>query len=214
MLDLSPMKSREVQRNEQRDRILLAARELFAERGPDAVSVAEVAEEAGVSRATVFNQFGSKHALLEGITENTLKGYSALLDAALTAVDTPVPDLLRGLFESMGAGIEEQRRFHRAVFREIAKLTLGLDEGGPGQLARQSALDRLVKLIVRGQERGELTRDYRSADLATAFDSLVFGTITHWLYDDASESLREQMKRAAEVFLGSLLVHGERSAGP
>ena len=37
-----------------------------------------------------------------------------------------------------------------------------------------------------------------------AFDSLVFGTITHWLYDDASESLRLRMQRAAEILLGSV----------
>ena len=186
---------------EQRERILLAARDLFAERGPDAVTVADVAEAAGVARATVFNHFGSKHALLEGITAQVLHGYEALLQNALAADDVPVPTLVHAIFDRMGAGIEDERRFHRAVFREIAKITLGLDEGGAGQVSRQRALTLLEKLLARGQDRGELSREHRCDDLATAFDSLVFGTVTHWLYDDVSEPLHDRMLRAARVFL-------------
>ena len=55
-----------------RGRILVAAQQLFADHGPDEVTMTEVAKEAGVARATVFNQFGSKHALIEAITENVL----------------------------------------------------------------------------------------------------------------------------------------------
>lgn len=193
---------RREQRSDRRARILAAAGELFAEYGPDAVSVADVAEAAGVSRATVFNHFGSKRALLEGITEAVLADYEVLLENALADRETPVPVLVRALFSFMGAGIEATRRFHRAVFREIARLSLGLDEGGPGQVARQAALDRLEELLERGQQQGELRAEHRPADLAMAFDSLVFGTITHWLYDDASESLQLRMERAADVFLG------------
>ena len=192
-------------RDERRCSILLAARTLFADRGPEAVTVAEVADQARVARATVFNHFGSKHALLEAITEDVLHGYNRLLEDALAATEVPVPGLVRSLFESMGAGIEEQRRFHRAAFREIAKLTLGPDEGGPGQIARQTALEQLVKLLARGQERGQLSLAHRPEDLAMAFDSMLFGTITHWLYDDESESLRVRMQRSAEVLLGPIV---------
>ena len=85
-----------------------------------------------------------------------------------------------------------------------AGASVGLEEGGPGQRARQGSLDRRVQPLTRGQARGELSRDHRPEDLATAFDSLVFGTITHGLYDDASEALELRMRRAAEVFLGGL----------
>jgi TetR/AcrR family fatty acid metabolism transcriptional regulator len=189
-------------RAERGARILEAARELFAENGADAVSMADVADAAGVSRATVFNHFGSKRALLEGITEGVLGDYTILLENALADRATPVPVLMRALFEVIGTGVEQQRRFHRAAFRELARLTLGLDEGGPGQIARQAALETLEQLVERGQRAGELRAELRAKDLAMAFDSLIFGTITHWLYDDASESLRLRMQRAVEIFLG------------
>jgi AcrR family transcriptional regulator len=197
-------------RDDQRARIVEAARRLFASRGPDEVTMAEVAKDAGVARATVFNHFGSKHALIEAITEDVIAFYQVMLRNALADEATPTPVLVRALFEQMGSGIEEDRRFYRGVFREIAKVRLGLDEGGVGQRAGEEALGLLVKLLARGQERGELSRAHRPEDLASGFDSLVNGTITHWLYGDASESLRERMRRAAEVFLGPV---EERAAG-
>src|SRR5262245_16817829 len=136
------MGRRDDQRAEVRDRILDAASTLFAEHGVDEVTVAEVADHAGVSRATVFNHFNSKHALVEGITERVLAFYVLMLDEALLDERTPVPILLRRLFEDMGKSIENERRFFRSVFREIARLQLGVDEGGPGQRATEAAHGR------------------------------------------------------------------------
>ena len=134
-------------------------------------------------------------------TEDVLAYYQGMLENALANRETPVPVLILSLFELMGLGIEEDRRFYRSVFREIAKIRLGLDEGTPGQRAGRTAIERLVHLMTRGQARGEITCDHRPEDLASAFDSLVNGTITHWLYDDATESLQLHMQRAAKVFL-------------
>ncbi len=38
--------------------------------------------------------------------------------------------------------------------------------------------------------------------MASAFDSLVFGTIVHWLYEARGEPLHARMLRAAEILLG------------
>jgi AcrR family transcriptional regulator len=206
---------RDQNRSEQRARIIDTAGRLFASRGADKVTMTEVATEAGVARATVFNHFGSKHALLEGITEDVIAHYQAMLRNAFNDTTTPTPLIVRALFEQMGAGIEEDRRFYRGVFREIAKIRLGLDEGGVGQQAGEEAVALLVQLLARGQQRGELSTSYGAEDLASAFDSLVNGTITHWLYGHAAEPLRERMQRAAEVFLGPVAVGpAARRPGP
>jgi AcrR family transcriptional regulator len=205
---------REENRSAQRERIVEAARRLFAQHGFDEVTMAEVAAEAGVARATVFNHFGSKHALVEGITEEVLKYYQGMLRNALADTATPTPMLVRALFDGMGAGIEEDRRFYRSVFREMEKIRLGLDEGGPGQQAGMAALELLVRLLSRGQERGELSRSLPAEDLASAFSSLVNGTIIHWLYADAADPLRQRMQRAAEVFLGAAVGPATRQPPP
>src|SRR5437667_6862056 len=145
---------RGLSRSDQRARVVDAARRMFANHGVEDVTMAEVAADAGVARATVFNHFGSKHALMEAITEDVIAHYQGMLRNALADTTTSTPVLVRALFEQMGAGIEEDQRFYRGVFREIAKIRLGLDEGGLGEQAGRAALDPLVKPLARGQEPG------------------------------------------------------------
>ena len=182
-------------------RVLDAATELFAERGFGEVTMAEIAAEADVARATVFNYFGSKHALIESITEGVLEVWGAMLDEALTDETTPVPTIVRHLCELMANGIESQRPLFRGVFREIARIQFGLDPGEVAQRASERALARLRELFERGQARGELSTAFSTETLATAFHSLTNGTITHWLYQDPRAPLAVRMHEAAEVFL-------------
>jgi AcrR family transcriptional regulator len=187
----------------QRERILNAAQALFASRGFETVTMAEIARRAGVARATVFNHFGSKGALIEAITESVFEYYAGMLDRALADERSSAPSLVRALFEGM-AGIEHLHGFYRGVFREITKILVGLDEGGPAARARSSALRKLERLLARGQSREELSNEFTAVDLASAFDSLANGTIVHWLYEDPTGSLRDRMRRAAEIFLGTV----------
>jgi AcrR family transcriptional regulator len=52
-----------------RERILCSARRLFAERGPDCVSMDEIAEAAGVGKGTLFRRFGSRAALAHAVLD-------------------------------------------------------------------------------------------------------------------------------------------------
>ena len=166
--------------------------------------MADVAEEAGVARATVFNHFGTKHALIEGILETILSSYRDLLAQALAQRETPVPDHVRALFEHMGVGIEDDPRFFRSVFREIARVNTGLDEGGAAQHAIREAMSLREQLLTRGQALEQIAKRFPAEDLAASFDSLVFGTITHWLYNDDAQPLHLRMRMAAEIFLGAV----------
>jgi len=188
-------------RDEQRQRVLDIAAELFAEHGVDDVTMAEIAARAAVARATVFNYFGSKQGIVEAITESVLDFYRAMLDTALADDSTPAPELLRGLCTEMALGIESHRNMFRGVFREIAFIQLGLDVGEVAQRANQDAADRLLRLIERGQARGELSSALPADALASAFHSLVNGTITNWLYQDPSRPLTHRMRDAVEAYL-------------
>jgi AcrR family transcriptional regulator len=199
-----PESPRSLKNRAQRERILDAARGLFASHGFDAVTMGDVAEQAGVVRATVFNHFGSKGALVEAITEGVLDAWSGMLDNALADETTSTPTLVRALFDHMGFGIEQFHGFYRGVFREIMKIQVGLEEGGVAVAANARAHAKLERLIARGQQRGDLSRGFASDDLVGTFMSLANGTITHWLYEAAVGSLRERMRSAAEIWLGAV----------
>ncbi len=201
------------QTRDARSRIQEAAHRLFADRGSDDVTMAEIAREAGVARATVFNHFGSKRALIESMTEGVLDLYHHLLEDALADDERSTASIIRHLFVVMGYGIEAERQFHRAVFREIARLSLGLEEGGPGGAARSRTRAALAKLLARGQERGDVSKAHSADELASAFASLVTGTVTQWLYDDDAQPLRERMRSTAEIFLAPVAI-GEAEGPP
>lgn len=61
--------------------ILAAARQIVAEHGPQA-GLSAVAERAGVSRITLYNQFGGKAQLLEALAEGAAASRTAPLPAA------------------------------------------------------------------------------------------------------------------------------------
>jgi len=63
-----------------REAVIAAAGRLFAERGYAATSIEDIAEAAGVSRATVFTSVGGKPILLK-----------TALDVAIVGDDEPVP---------------------------------------------------------------------------------------------------------------------------
>jgi AcrR family transcriptional regulator len=201
-------------RDEQRQRVIDTAARLFAEQGFDDVTMAEIAAEAEVARATVFNYFGSKHALIEAITEGVLDFYTLMLDTALADEHTSTPDLMRSLCDDMAMGIESQRRLFKSVFREIARIQLGVDTGEVAQRAYEQNLERLILLVERGQARGDIDRSFDAVAIASAFHSLTNGTITHWLYQDPTSPLSVRMRDAAEVFLAPVAVQRARRARP
>lgn len=89
------------------ERVVAAARELFAERGLD-VTVPEVAARAGVGRATVYRSYPSKDDLVLAVAQESFRSLRARTLAAVAADDAYlalrdyVPDLLDHLARDRG----------------------------------------------------------------------------------------------------------------
>ncbi|MDR0342646.1 MAG: TetR/AcrR family transcriptional regulator [Nocardiopsaceae bacterium] len=129
---------------------------LFAERGPDAVTVRQIAAAAGVSPALVVHHFGSKEGLRQAVDQHVLALFDAMLgeltggrardlydpaasgslaEAILTYLPpgSPVPAYLRRmLLAGGGAG----RELFGRLFRLSSGMLTGLVAAGlavPGQ---------------------------------------------------------------------------------
>jgi AcrR family transcriptional regulator len=140
----TPLGLRERKKEQTRQQIFDAARKLFAERGFDAVTVAEIARAADVSEVTVFNYFPTKEDLFYG-------GMQFFEEQLLEAVrarargETPVKALRRKLLESAD-GLRSGERI-QAIVKAAQALA-----GSPSLAAREREIverytHRLAELL-------------------------------------------------------------------
>ncbi|HUW49466.1 MAG TPA: TetR/AcrR family transcriptional regulator [Sulfuricella sp.] len=147
------------------ERILAAAKDLFAESGFNAVSMSAIAELAGVSKANIFHHFKSKNEL-----------YLAVLK---TACSESLPQMDR-LGNGSGALVERLRDFSLSHLANILRdekvsrlIQRDLLKNGPQrgkELAEQvfgQNFARLVDILRSGQKKGELREEIDPAMLAT-----------------------------------------------
>jgi AcrR family transcriptional regulator len=80
-------------REQTRRRLFAALAELMAERGFDAITLADIAAAAGIGRTAVYNHFADKESLLLGFIAHETAEYVRTLEAALADVDDPVEQL-------------------------------------------------------------------------------------------------------------------------
>jgi AcrR family transcriptional regulator len=103
VVDATPLRA-DAQRN--LDRILEAARSVFAEDGLEA-SVADVAERAGVGTATIFRRFPTKGDLVAAMLEQELVALLARAEAA-AAADDPAAAIAEFFSAAVGGFIENR----------------------------------------------------------------------------------------------------------
>jgi AcrR family transcriptional regulator len=138
-----------------RERILTAARELFAEAGLS-TTLNDIAHHAGVGVGTVYRHFPDREQLIESLFEERIDDVEAILRSALDD-----PDPWRALTGYMESSIE----LH-ASSRGVQQALLGA-AGGSERIAKARArlqpLD--TELIRRAQEAGALRSDIQLQDL-------------------------------------------------
>jgi len=101
---------------DRRQLILKAARLAFAEGGYHEVSLASVAERAGVSKALLYEHFGSKRALYQAMLEMHTQDLVGRIAAAVAAAEPGEPRLLAGL-NAFFDFVQDPRGGWRVIFR-------------------------------------------------------------------------------------------------
>ena len=135
-------------------RVLVAAREVFAEQGIDA-PITEIADRAGVGVGTIFRRFPTKDDLLVAVVEQRTQ---QLIEAADLALESPDPGAaLRGFMETAtamqisdvcwceaGADL-----FEREGIRELTDVLVG----------------KIGELLTSAQTAGQIRSDVRALDI-------------------------------------------------
>jgi AcrR family transcriptional regulator len=92
-----------------------AALRLFEERGYGAVTVADIADAAEVSRATVFAYYPAKEDIVMGDTRFAIEG----LEAELAKPDVPVVDAVREWVRTLVGWMEADILLQRQLAEEV-----------------------------------------------------------------------------------------------
>jgi AcrR family transcriptional regulator len=199
------------ERKKQQTRQLIAdtARRLFAERGFEQVSVAEIAREADVAEATVFNYFPTKEDLV-------FSGLERFEDELLAAIrDRPGGETI---LQAFGRFILQARGFLAANDQQSAARLLEISRmiaRSPALLAREQQIfarytASLAKLIA--QETGAGADDSRPAVVASALiglhRALIDSVRRNILSGDVDRARLARSTRASVRKALALLEHG------
>ncbi len=107
-----------------RDRLLVAADELFYEEGLHTVGIDRVIERAGVAKATLYNTFGSKDELIKAYLTARKSARQQRITSKLVRYDTPGEKLL-GVFDILGEILAEPTFRGCAFVRASSEVTEG-----------------------------------------------------------------------------------------
>jgi AcrR family transcriptional regulator len=157
--------------------ILQAGRDVFAEKGYDAATSAEIAQRAGISEATVFSYFSGKRELCARVIADW---YDEIIDAFETGL--PRESSVREQFAFI-----VRTHLRLMLVNGTGLCSLVLSEGRTKQHDLSDALTDLqrrytaplMNVLAHGQELGHVRGDIP----LRLMRSLVFGPMEHVLWD-------------------------------
>ncbi|NGO71699.1 TetR/AcrR family transcriptional regulator [Streptomyces boncukensis] len=155
-----------------RERLLAAAREVFAESGPDA-SLNEVAKRAGVGPGTLYRHFPRRQALLAALLQDRVEKLRTLA-GALSAPDADPDDALARWLHAFLAHARVNQGLGGTLLTEEPSLAeeleaLGLD-------CHRTIRDAAARLLDRAQRHGTARADLSAGDVVQLVAGIALST--------------------------------------
>jgi Transcriptional regulator len=137
-----------------RERILQTATVQFLERGYDGVSMREIAEACGITKAALYYHFTGKAELLAEIFTESLDQMAELVESGRTRSGT-VEERIRWVIGGIFALPTEQRAIIRLASHDTGRLNEA-DQKSVGKAYSELFLQPLSGLLAEGSASGEL----------------------------------------------------------
>jgi AcrR family transcriptional regulator len=171
-----------------RERLLKAARQLFAERGVD-VTLNDIAHHAGVGVGTAYRRFANKDAVIEALYDESLDEVAAMAHQGLAELDA-----WRGLVHYLERSLDSL--LHNRALTQILN-SPGLDEARVAE-ARDRIAPLLERLVERAKAAGAVRPDLEQSDLVFIQEGLA-------AVMDRTRSIKPQLyRRYLAMFLDGI----------
>lgn len=161
-----------------RGRILEAAKSLFADRGASGTTATDLAEAAGISRATFFNYFGGKQELLVALWVEQVGKLDTQIGEYLEA-PLSTRQRIELLFGQLRTALEE-----RPGYLEVVAFELERSSSDESMAARTSLFHQLLRRIIEaGIAQGDVRSDHDVDVLAEMLLALYLGILRNMRFD-------------------------------
>lgn len=144
--------------------ILEVAIRLFAEKGFDGVSMNDIAQAAGVSKANVFHHFGNKDSLYLATLRSACSTTHQLIESTANA-DGDYQQRLAAFLRHHLESLLENDQASRLVMREVIESGPQRGKALAEQVFSEYFFD-LIAIVLEGQKLGVLKKQFDPAVLA------------------------------------------------
>jgi AcrR family transcriptional regulator len=168
------MNRAERRKQELRERILVAAFELFLSQGVSATKIDEICERADIAGRTFFNHFATRQDMIRALAERRLLN---LHDVVFARGDEPVPQRLVGVFDDIAKTLVDSGETYREMIGEMMTAAdYGSRRGSPFH-------ETFVELVKDGLARGEIHTRHDPQIVADIVVGALSGAIVNWRVD-------------------------------
>ena len=189
---------------QRRLRILGAAAQCFAKSGFARTRIDDVAISAGVSRALVYNHFGSKEELARQVCDHLLDDWNSAVDRALEEATSA----RAGLAAWLRVNLSEERRplLTALVAPDAAPVLADWDTAAARAMDLWRA--KLEALLQRGMTAGEFRADLDVPATSEVLRAMQVGMMQHLLDDKPylDVSSERHLRAATDVLLKGIAI--------
>lgn len=142
-------------REEQRQRILVAARKVFAHKGYSDTKMTDIAAEAGVSYGLAYHYFKDKDEIFTKVIEEALNSSIALMRRAREMPGTPW-EHLHWLTTQMLQGAQQQPEAYMVVMQAFANDAVPREAQEIAWKSSVVSLETIKQMVIEGQNAGQV----------------------------------------------------------
>jgi AcrR family transcriptional regulator len=144
-------------KEQSKEDIRKAARELFSQFGVERVSVADIAQKAGVAPATIYNNFGSKDALAREFVTTAVDQLAASVQDIL-ATERPYQEKVQAFVQFISDSMAQARSAQPGgpVFAGSADLMNDPEIKAMRDAAQEKLAGLLLGLVKEGRRQGQV----------------------------------------------------------
>ncbi|MGD8752817.1 MAG: TetR/AcrR family transcriptional regulator [Anaerolineales bacterium] len=185
-----------------KNQILDAAMSVFARLGFNHARMDDIAQEAGLSKGSLYWYFESKDDIIINILDNLIGREIDLMKEAIDS-DLPTKERLLSFTELVIADLERMKPLLPILFEFWSLLARRKIVQRTVNRYYHSYMDAIIPIIEQGIKTGEF-RSVDSEEVGIALGAIFEGTILLWAYAPEMVSLKENIESSVRLLIEGL----------